>query len=182
MMSHATIVIRPATLADLPAIIAMDQEIFGAYGADEDPTVIRARLTVFPQGCVVLEEQLVDKDPATFLGYLTTEKWADLREPALNEDPYQTHQPHGQILNITTLVIGVNFQQRGLGGHLIRAAQAIAQREGCTQIVLETARAEAFYQRHGFRNIGQRQQRGIQLQIMRLHLPGDESIDLLPQR
>ena len=170
-MSDLAIVVRPATRADLPAIIAMDQEIFGAYGADEDPAVIRARLAVFPQGCVVLEEQITTNEPALFLGYLTTEKWAALREPALDEDPYQTHQPHGQILNITTLVIGANFQQRGLGGHLIQAARTIAQREGCTQIVLETARAEAFYRRHGFTKIGQRQQRGIQLQIMQLALP-----------
>lgn len=170
-MSNLAIVVRPATLADLPAIIAMDQEIFGTYGANEEPSVIKARLAVFPQGCVVLEEQPALNKPALFLGYLTTEKWAELREPALDEDPYHTHQPHGQILNITTLVIGANFQQRGLGGQLIQAARTIAQREGCTQIVLETARAEAFYQRHGFTKIGQRQQRGIQLQIMQLALP-----------
>jgi ribosomal protein S18 acetylase RimI-like enzyme len=158
-------------MVDLPTIIAMDQEIFGVYGADEDPAVIQARLLVFPQGCVVLEEQPANEGSATFLGYLTTEKWAKLREPALNENPEQTHQPQGQILNITTLVIGTQFQQRGLGGHLIQAARAIAQGEGCNQIVLETAHAEAFYRRHGFSKIGQRQQRGIQLQIMHLHLP-----------
>lgn len=165
MMPDSTIVVRPARATDLPLIIALDREIFGAYGADEDPAVIDARLAVFPQGCVVLEEA------ATFLGYLTTEKWAEVREPALDENPHQSHKSEGRILNITTLVVGSAFQQRGLGGYLIQAARAIAQQEGCTQIILETARAEAFYRKHGFTKIGERQQRGIQLHIMQLPLP-----------
>ena len=46
---------RPAALEDWPAIVALDQEIFGAYGAQEEPDIIRSRLVTFPQGCAVLE-------------------------------------------------------------------------------------------------------------------------------
>lgn len=158
--------IRRAVEADLLQIIALDQEIFGAYGAQEDPAVIRARLAVFPQGCAVLEEPAADGVGVNFLGYITTEKWAEAREPALDEDPYTTHQPDGPILNITTLAVNPAHQNRGLGGRLLNEVIAIARRENCTQIILETARAEAFYRKYGFSKTGERQQRGILLHIM----------------
>ena len=77
---------RPATLADWPGIAALDQENFGAYGAQEEPAIIRSRLLTFPQGCAALEGD--DSDGRRFIaGYLTTEKWTELREPALDEEP-----------------------------------------------------------------------------------------------
>ncbi|MCL4862442.1 MAG: GNAT family N-acetyltransferase, partial [Caldilineaceae bacterium] len=162
--------LRPATLADLPQIIALDQAIFGPYGADEDPAVIRARLEVFPAGCIVLEERTEEGEPGAILGYLTTEKWATPREPALDEDPHTTHAPHGRILNITTLAVHPAHQNRGLGQRLLDEAIAIARREGCEQIILETAHAERFYLRHGFAKLGERQQRGIILHVMQRSL------------
>lgn len=161
--SESAVHIRPATVADLAQIIALDQAIFGAYGADEDPAIIRARLEVFPVGCAVLEESA---EAVLIAGYLTTEKWETPREPALDEDPHTTHAPHGRILNITTLAIHPAYQNRGLGQRLLDEAIAIARREGCEQIILETAHAERFYLRHGFAKLGERQQRGITLHIM----------------
>ena len=160
------VMLRPATVADLPQIIALDQIIFGGYGADEEPAVIAARLAVFPDGCVVLVEPTIPDATASLLGYLTTEKWHTLREPALDEDPRLTHQPTGTILNITTLAIAPNHQQRGLGAQLIDYALTLAYREECTAIVLETAWAARFYERHGFTKIGERRQRDILLHIM----------------
>ncbi|CAN5818640.1 hypothetical protein BH10CHL1_BH10CHL1_37100 [soil metagenome] len=172
MNNNPNVVLRPATLADLPQIIAMDQALFGAYGAAEDPVVISARLAVFPAGCVILEEKLDEGLLATLAGYLTTEKWAAVREPALDEDPHLTHKPNGRILNITTLAVGSAYQKRGLGELLLQQAIDLACREQCTQILLETAHAERFYQRHGFTKVAERQQRGIPLHVMqRLLLP-----------
>jgi DNA-binding SARP family transcriptional activator/predicted ATPase/ribosomal protein S18 acetylase RimI-like enzyme len=162
--------LRPATVADLPQMIELDRAIFGSYGADEDPAVIRARLEVFPAGCVVLEETTVDGAPGVLLGYLTTEKWATPREPALDEDPHTTHAPQGRILNITTLAVHPAHQNRGLGQRLLDEAIAIARREGCEEIILETAHAESFYLRHGFTKSGERRQRGIVLHIMNYKL------------
>lgn len=165
------VMLRPATAADLPQIIALDQAIFGGYGADEDPTVIAARLAVFPTGCVVLVETAAEGAESPLLGYLTTEKWHTLREPALDEDPRLTHQPTGTILNITTLAIAPTHQQRGLGAQLVDYAVTLAYREECTAIVLETAWAARFYERHGFTKIGERRQRAILLHIMYYELP-----------
>ena len=151
---------RPATVADLPTIVALDQAIFGAYGADEDPQVIEARLKTFAAGCRVII------DDEALVAYLTTEKWATRREPALNEDPATTHQADGRILNITTLAVTPQAQRRGFGRQLLDAAQEIAHNEGCTEIILETARAKDFYLAHGFHVIGERYERGIRLDVM----------------
>jgi ribosomal protein S18 acetylase RimI-like enzyme/tetratricopeptide (TPR) repeat protein len=162
--------LRPATLADLPQIIALDQAIFGPYGADEEPATIRARLELFPAGCIVLEERTEEGKPGAILGYLTTEKWATPREPALDEDPYITHDPNGRILNITTLAVHPAHQNRGLGQRLLDEAIAIARCEGCEQVILETANAERFYLRNGFTKSGECRQRGILLHIMSYQL------------
>lgn len=160
---------RPAALADWPVIVALDQEIFGAYGAQEEPDIIRSRLLTFPQGCAVLEGERGDGRPF-IAGYLTTEKWAELREPVLDEDPQESHQPDGRVLCITTLAVAPDCQNQGLGPRLLDRAVAIARQEGCGQIILETAHAERFYLRHRFRRTGARTERGIRMAIMVLDL------------
>ncbi|MDJ0754782.1 MAG: GNAT family N-acetyltransferase [Ardenticatenaceae bacterium] len=157
---------RLATSADLPTILRLDQEIFGVYGGQEDPNIIAARLAVFPAGCAVVERHTDDE--TFFAGYLTTEKWAELRDPALDEDPRETHQPEGTVLNVTTFAIAPGFQNQGLGVELLDYTIDLARREGCRQIVLETARARKFYLRHGFELLKERDQRGFPLYVMRL--------------
>ena len=87
---NSGLLIRPAIEADLPQIIALDQALFGWYGAAESPTVIRRRLALFPEGFIVLAKQ------GQVLGYGSAEKWLQQREPALDEDPSVTHHPDGQ--------------------------------------------------------------------------------------
>lgn len=172
--------LRPATQTDLPQIVAMDQLIFGAYGAEESPNVIAARLAVFPAGCMVLikdglvkevlvKEGLID-DAGDLLGYLTTEKWTERRRPALDEDPRATHDPRGTVLNITTLAVSPTAQGSGYGSVLVEQAVEIARRESCVEIVLETARAQGFYEKLGFELIDEYEQRGIPMAIMCLKI------------
>ncbi|MFN8483554.1 MAG: GNAT family N-acetyltransferase [Anaerolineae bacterium] len=163
------IILRPATLDDLSHIVAMDRDLFAEHGTEEDPAIIRARLEVFPAGCVVLEER-ADDGPARFVGYLTTEKWAEEREPTLDEDPRVTHTPTGRVLNITTLAVGRADQGGGLGARLLTFAEDLAGREGCEAIILETEQAERFYQRRGFETLGERRQRSAHLIVMRKRL------------
>lgn len=164
---------RPATPADWRAFAALDEEIFGWYGAQEEPAIIRSRLATFPQGCAVLEGRSSDGQPF-IAGYLTTEKWAELREPALDEDPRKSHRPDGHVLNITTLAVVPACQGQGLGARLLEHAIEVARAEGCGQIVLETAHAERFYERHGFRRTGERRERGIRMAILLLELNGGD--------
>jgi ribosomal protein S18 acetylase RimI-like enzyme len=159
------LLLRQATSADLPALVGLDEAIFGWYGAQESAEIIGARLVVFPAGCIVLAETDGAGNSA-IVGYLTTEKWLDLREPALDEDPNLTHQEAGTVLNITTLAVAPGQQRRGLGAQLLDQAKRIAISQGCRDIVLETAHAEHFYQQHGFIKRGERTERGIALTIM----------------
>jgi len=173
------IVLRQATAADWKQLAALDQLLFGSYGAQEDPATIQARLQVFPSGCVLLEERRDSTNGdivPELLGYLTTEKWHSRREPMLNEDPRQSHQPNGTVLNITTLAVAPAHQNRKLGGQLVAEAIAIARRENCTDIVLETAHAVSFYERHQFVKIGERVQRDIPLFIMHYHVSESEKV------
>ena len=165
------IILRPATPADLPDITALDRDLFSEYGTTEDEAIIRARLEVFPAGCVVLEEQADGQRPR-FVGYLTAEKWAAAREPSLDEDPRVTHVPDGRVLNITTLAVGRADQGRGLGARLLAFAEDLARRDGCDEIILEAEQAERFYQRYGFETLGERRQRGARLTVMRKRLGG----------
>ncbi|MEM7112830.1 MAG: GNAT family N-acetyltransferase [Chloroflexota bacterium] len=153
--------IRQVTLDDLSLLIELDQMIFGSYGGDEDPSIIAARLAVFPEGCAIMEH----KD-GTVVGYLTTEKWAEAREPMLNEDPTESHKPDGKVLNITTLAIVPAFQNQQLGAWLLAYAEEFAISEGCREMILETARAKRFYERHGYGLVGEREQQGVHLYIM----------------
>ncbi len=165
---------RPAAPADWRAFVALDEEIFGWYGAQEEPAIIRGRLATFPQGCAALEGRSRDGQPF-IAAYLTTEKWSEVREPALDEDPRASHQPDGRVLNITTLAVAPACQGQGLGARLLEQAIAVARTEGCSQIVLETAHAERFYERHRFRRIGERTERGIKMAIMLLELIDSEN-------
>lgn len=171
--------LRPAALEDWPAIVALDQEIFGAYGAQEEPDIIRSRLLTFPQGCAVLEGQR-DNERPFIAGYLTTEKWAELREPVLDEDPQESHRPDGRVLCITTLAVAPDCQNQGLGVRLLDRSISIARQEGCRQIILETAHAERFYLRHRFRRTGARTERKIEMAIMVLDLTDRAASSICP--
>ena len=164
---------RPLTLEDWEEIAALDEAIFGWYGAQEEAAIIRSRLLTFPQGCAALEGRSGGGEPF-IAAYLTTEKWAEVREPALDEDPRESHQPDGRVLNITTLAVAPACQNQGLGARMLDRAISVARQEGCSQIVLETAHAERFYLRHRFRRIGERTERGIKMAIMLLELCSDE--------
>lgn len=179
MSIREELMIRQAALSDHEQIVAMDKRIFGAYGAEEDPAIIQARLEVFPQGCAILETvdndaedtdaedtDAEDTDGQRFMGYLTTEIWSEVREPALDEDPRETHDPSGHILNITTLAISPDQQSRGHGKRLLDHAIHIAHTHNCDRIILETAHAQRFYLRHGFTIVDERRQRDIPLTVM----------------
>ena len=173
-VAFSMILLRPATIDDHSQIAALDRDIFGGYGADESPQVIQARLETFPAGCFVLEEQSMDAGELRIVGYLTAEKWASIREPALNENPKATHDPAGHVLCITTLAIADTHQNQGLGKRLIDKAMVTARNENCREIILETAHAPRFYKKHGFRCVRHRIQRGIQLYIMHSELESAE--------
>lgn len=163
-MTNTPFLIRLALPADLPQVAAIDYEAFSPYGTAESPDIFSARLSTFPDGFIVLESQGI------VLGYGSSEKWLEEREPGLNEDPFDTHHPNGRIFCITAMAVRRAWQRQGLGTALLGQLFTIARRQACGQIVLETTHAQGFYAPHGFQVVRQRQEAGVTLSILRLAL------------
>jgi len=153
--------IRAATQRDLPLVCELDQKLFGCYGGEEEPEILAARLQAFPDGCRIFELPTGET-----VGCITTEKWQSLREPALNENPFETHDPAGTVLNITALAIDTPYQGQGFGGQVLYWLEQFCVTQQCSQIVLETANARAFYERHGYTLINERNERGYPLYVL----------------
>lgn len=83
--------------------------------------------------------------------------YAKLREPSALGLPEGQDAPAGR-LEIERLYVAEDWLGTGLGAALMRAVLALAEQLHCTAVVLgvweKNARALAFYQRFGFREIG----------------------------
>lgn len=152
--------IRQATSDDLAAILAIDQEAFASYGTTEDHDVFAARLEAFPAGCLVATRD------GTVIGYATAETWHTEREPALNEDPRQTHQPGGQVWCITAMAVTRAMQNQGVGTTLLNEQMVLARQYRARRILLETTHAQPFYAHRGFSLWQTREQGGVILSVM----------------
>ncbi len=140
--------IRSAELRDLQQIVNLDRSCFINYGTHEGPEVFKQRIKVFKKGCFVLE---IKKQ---IRGYITSEKWREMREPKLNEDAFVTHKEGGKIFNITALAIAKESRRKGLGTALLNKLINIASREMAIHIIVQTSNARKFYEENGFRFIG----------------------------
>ena len=166
MPMPSSFLIRPATPEDIPQVIQLDFEAFSPYGTAESPAIIRARQQVFPEGFVVAEIA------GRIVGYGSSEKWSAMREPGLDENPYDTHDPNGPIFCITGMAVAEAHRGQGIGTAMTRRLIDIARAHGCTRVVLETTHAQAFYHRLGFETLAERHERGVQLYIMEKPLQG----------
>ena len=156
--------IRPATPEDIPQVIQLDFEAFSPYGTAESPEIIRARQQVFPEGFVVAEVA------GRIVGYGSSEKWSEMREPGLDENPYDTHDPNGPIFCITGMAVAEAHRGQGIGAAMTRYLLDVARAQACHTVTLETTHARAFYHRLGFETLTERQERGVQLYVMEKQL------------
>ena len=84
---------------------------------------------------------LVAEETGTLLGVLALH-WGEMLHLA------------GPVAHIGTLVVEEGARSRGIGGLLLREAEALAQGQGCTLIELTSGRdrhmTHAFYEAHGY--------------------------------
>lgn len=163
-MSAEHYIVRQARIVDVPAVGQLDSEAFASYGTAEDPDIIRARLQVFPEGFLVVEED------GSVLGFGSSEKWLHYREPALNEDPRDTHRSDGTVLCITGMAVKATHRNRGIGSAILARLVGVAREHRCEQVVLETTHAQRFYEKYGFRVTGERHQGNTSLTVMAFDL------------
>jgi ribosomal protein S18 acetylase RimI-like enzyme len=164
MSDNTKILIRNARDQDIPAVAEIDAEAFSPYGTAEKPETFQLRLTVFPDGFVIL---VAENEIAAFG---CSEKWLTEREPSLDENPSVTHQPDGRILCITALAVKTKYRGKGFGLHILDKLIEIAHREGCRKIVLETTNAQGLFLKRGFETVQNRTERGIALKVMALDI------------
>jgi ribosomal protein S18 acetylase RimI-like enzyme len=157
--------IRQATIAELPDIVDLENEAFTPHGTAESKDVIQSRLTVFPEGFIVLETDGI------IAGYASAEKWLNERDPLLDENPLTTHKPDGRILCITSLAIRLPYRGRGFGLAILDRLIEIAHHQKCAQLILSTTRAQAFYSKRGFYILNEHERSGLNFTTMKLELP-----------
>lgn len=153
--------LRPMTVADLPAAMALEVTLFG----DEAWTLemFRSELSGRPDGRYYLAA--VDGD--VVVGY------AGLLGP-----PPGRTEPGGQA-DVLTMAVNPLHWGRGIGTALLQALLAQAGARGCGEVFLEVRvdnlRAQELYRRHGFRQIGLRrgyyQPSGTDAIVMRCPVP-----------
>jgi ribosomal protein S18 acetylase RimI-like enzyme len=164
MSDNTKILVRNARDQDIPAVVEIDTEAFSSYGTAEQPDTFQLRLKAFPDGFIIL---VADHEIAA---YGCSEKWLTEREPGLDEDPVVIHQPEGRILCITTLAVKMKYRGRGYGSRILDKFLEIAHGERCQKIVLETAYAQGFFLKRGFKTVQKRMERGISLEVMSLDI------------
>lgn len=164
MISGLNVKIRLAEQDDIIHACDIDAEAFSPYGTAELPSVIKDRWHVFPQGFIVAQyENLI-------VGYGTSEKWLSEREPAMNENPSESHHPEGIIFCVTAMAVRKEWRRRGVGSAILESLIQIAKAEKCRAILLETTHAQSFYLKRGFQITGGRGQMDADLAILKLVL------------
>ncbi|HTX90393.1 MAG TPA: GNAT family N-acetyltransferase [Anaerolineales bacterium] len=156
--------IRQVQETDLPEVADLDSEAFSPYGTVESPDTFALRFQAFPSGFVVLLEDNM------IVAYGCSEKWRTEREPGLDENPLDTHQPDGKILCITGMAVRTAQRGKGYGLAVLDHLIQIARQERCSKIVLETTHAQGLYLKRGFKTIQSRNERRVRLDVLALDL------------
>src|SRR5215210_8329796 len=99
MSDNNKMLVRNAREQDIHAVAEIDAEAFAPYGTAETPETFQRRLTAFPEGFIIL---IAENEIAA---YGCSEKWLTEREPGLDENPLETHQPDGRILYISGMAV-----------------------------------------------------------------------------
>ena len=164
MSGNSKVLVRNAREQDLPAVREIEAEAGAAAQTAAAPEALQQRLTVFPNGFIIL---VADNEIA---GYGCSEKWLDEHDPQPDLTPMATHQPDGRIFFITALAIKKKFQGRGYRLVLLEKLVETAHLEGCRKVVLETAQDQDLYLQRGFKTVQNRSKRGLSLDVMSLDL------------
>jgi len=164
MSDNAKVLVRNARDQDIPAVVEIDTEAFSPYGTVEKLETFQRRLTVYPNGFIIL---IADNEIAA---YGCSEKWLTEREPGLDENPLATHQLDGRIFCITAMAVKMKYRGRGYGLLVLDKLIEIARRDRCQTIILETTHAQGLFLKRGFSPVKNRTERGISLDVMSLNM------------
>ncbi len=157
--------LRPMTAADIPAVLALEHDLFGAEAWSAQ--MLAGELRQQPAS----RHYLIAEDEAGVAGY------AGLLAAARQAD-------------VLTLAVAAGRWGRGIGSALLTALLAEAGRRGCAEVFLEVRhdndRAQRLYLRYGFAQVGIRrgyyQPSGADALVMRLDLAARAGGPGVPER
>lgn len=131
--------------ADLPAVLAVAAVVHPGY--PEDEAVFAERLRLYPDGCIVLEQE------GCPIGYVVAHPWHRAAPPALNsllgELPSQA-----SCFYIHDLALLPQARGSGAGGMVVDRLAGIAARAGLPRLALVAIDGSSgFWRRQGFRAV-----------------------------
>lgn len=128
------IVLRPATLADAPAVAKLS----GHFGHPATADDMGHRLQLLMESD--RDWAWVAEEAGQVVGWIQASRMLRLER--------------GEFMEITGLVVDESLRSQGIGERLVRHAQAFAAEEGYTRLVVRSnvvrERAHGFYLRLGF--------------------------------
>ena len=138
----------PATAADLPAILAIENAGFTPAEAGT-PEAYAARLKAFPATF------LVAKDDAQVLGFICGPIVTQTRVEDWMYDDAPTNLPTGGHQMVLTVAVAPNTRGQGIGSQLLAALARVAKAKQCRTMALTCLEDRIpFYEKNGFRNAG----------------------------
>ncbi|MBL8700030.1 MAG: GNAT family N-acetyltransferase, partial [Alphaproteobacteria bacterium] len=133
---------RPMAPADLAGVEAIGHLIHVAY--PEDGAVFVERLALFPEGCLVLE------DDHALVGYVLSHPWRHRAPPALNARLGRL-PADADCLYIHDLAVLPDARGRGAAGEILRRlAQLAATMRLPAMALISIAGTSRFWERQGF--------------------------------
>ena len=141
--------IRTATLADLPAVTAVEAACFPAAEAATEAD-FAARLAAYADHFWLLEDD--DGTLISFIDGMVSD------EPTLRDEMYENAALHNEY-GAWQMIFGVNtlpeYRRRGCAGQLLRRAVADARQQGRRGLVLTCKeRLLPYYAKFGFQDEG----------------------------
>jgi ribosomal protein S18 acetylase RimI-like enzyme len=140
MSSVETIVIREATLADVPALVELNHAAYPDLivdGAVFDPEQIEAHIRVFPNGQRVAESggKMVGAFstfiPSPAIPVLKQHTWLGITDGGM----FVRHDPLGKTLYLADIYVDPSVHRRGVGKALYAALQELCRAQNLENVV-----------------------------------------------
>ncbi len=140
--SKSTLAIRPLELADLPAALAIQSEVYPAF-LREDLVAFASRLAVVPSYCLAATRA------QELVGYLLAHGWATASPPPIGA-VLQT-DPSNEVLFIHDLAVSSTGRGAAIGRELVTRVSDLARRDGLRHAELIAVEGAApYWQALGF--------------------------------
>lgn len=145
---------------DLNSVIEIEELVFGPFGTNNPPEIIRLQQKTFTEGFIVARHQ------NGIVGYSSSEKWEEMRSPRMGENPEDTHSSSGQVFCITTMAVKHEHRGFGIGTSMLSYQTDLAKKSRCHTMIVETPRTRSFYEKHGFTLLRMEEDKGLDTAIL----------------